>query len=123
MSEKVLVTPLDIKDVFDDPNRFGIPTFEQYAKNRDFYFRHFYGHEEDILASADRGSNIRDTIVKHKYELDGYHCNSLEEVERVAKGQGIPLKSLEYRPEMIPLGGGKYEILVRFNTKDRSRSQ
>jgi exo-beta-1,3-glucanase (GH17 family) len=80
------------------------------------------GRDDDILASADKGSTILKDVRRHVYEIEGYRCNSLEEVERIAAQQGIALRELDYRPEMIQAGAGRYDIIVRFvskNTRDK----
>lgn len=91
-----------------------VPSFEEFCKNRDKYL----GREDDRFAEADAGANnLKKYTQRHIYEIEGYRCKTLEEVQRVANNQGIPIKSLDYRPEIIPLGGGKCDILVRFVPK------
>ena len=110
-------TTLD--DVLENPNKFGAPTFEEFKRNREKYL----GREDDKLAFADRGSTIlRRDIKKHIYEIEGYRCKTLEEVERVASSQGIPLKQLDYKPELIQCGAGKYDVIVKF-VPDKERSK
>ncbi len=110
------------QDLIRNPSKFGAPTFEDFKRNRSKYL----GHEEDTLRSADIGSIVfKKGLKKYRYELEGYRCQSLEEVERVAKSQGIALSDLDYRPEFIPLGGGQAEMLVKFISKHerQKRSQ
>lgn len=98
-----------------NPEAYGFPSFERYQKERD----KFVGHEEEILASADKGStNLNRTISRHVYEIEGYRCKNLEEVERIAKSQGIDLRALDYRPELIQAGAGKFDIIVKFISKN-----
>lgn len=103
------------EEVLQSPNKFGMPTFEDFKLNHERYM----GRDDDKLAFADKGSDIlKRHVKKHIYELEGYRCESLEEVERVASSQGIPLRDLDYRPQLIPLGGGKCDILIKFVSKD-----
>ena len=98
-----------------NPEAYGFPSFERYQKERD----KFVGHEEEILASADKGStNLSRTVSRHVYEIEGYRCKNLEEVERIAKSQGIDLRALDYRPELIQAGAGKFDIIVKFISKN-----
>lgn len=97
-----------------NPERYGFPSLDQWAKQREKYL----GTEDDILASADKGSTLLSrSVQRHIYELEGYRCKNLEEVERVAREQGINLKGLDYRPQLVQAGAGKYDIIVRFVSK------
>lgn len=98
-------------EVMADPGAYGLPTFDQFAKNPDLLIE----RDDARFAEVDRGSRSLDRhVVRHIYEIEGYRCKSLEEVERVAKAQGIPLRELDYKPEVIPQGGGKCDLLVKF---------
>lgn len=89
-------------------------SINDFARNREKYL----GKEDEALGWVDKGSQILGRHVqRHVYEIEGFRCKSLEEVERVAKNQGIPLKALDYKPEIIPQGGGKCDILVKFVPK------
>ena len=103
------------QELTTNPNKFGMPTFDEYVRNRDKYI----GSEEETLASADRGSTaLNRTVKRHVYEVEGYRCKSLEEVERIARSQGIDLRKLDYRPQLVQAGAGKYDVIVRFVSKD-----
>lgn len=98
-----------------NPEKFGLPSFDRWAAERE----KFMGRDDDILASADKGSTtLSRSVQRHIYEIEGYRCKNLEEVERVAKEQGINLRGLDYRPQLIQAGAGKYDIIVRFVAKD-----
>lgn len=109
----------DVSEILEDPHKYGMPTFEEFARNSEKYL----GRDDDAFSQVDAGSRNLDRHVKrHVYEIEGYRCKSLEEVERVARSQGIALKELEYEPELIPLGGGKCDILIKFvSKKDREK--
>ncbi len=105
-----------IEELTSNPNKFGAPTFEQYKADRDKYL----GRNDDTFNAIDKGSrSLGKVAVKHEYEIEGFRCKSLEEVERVASEQlGINIDQLDYRPELIPQGGGKCNVLVKFISKD-----
>lgn len=104
----------DVSEVLENPSYFGLPTFEEYAKNAE----QFLGRDDEAFAQVDAGSkNLDRHVQRHVYEIEGYRCKTLEEVERVAKSQGIELGSLDYAPQVMPLGGGKCDILVKFVSK------
>lgn len=103
-------------EVMADPKAYGVPTFDEFAKNPNLLNE----REDARFAEIERGSRQLDRHVqRHIYEIEGYRCKSLEEVERIAAAQGIPLRELDYRPEVIPLGGGKCDLLVKFVSREQ----
>lgn len=107
----------DVQELLDDPEFYGLPTFQQWLKLREDWERQY-----NPLAQVDSGSRQLDKHVqRHIYEIEGYRCKTLEEVERVAKEQGIP--HLEYRPTVIPTGAGKCDILVKFVSSNEFNSR
>lgn len=107
-------TSLD--ELYDDPTAFGLPTFDEFRKNPDKYM----GREDDRLAEVDYGSrNLGKHVQRHVYEIEGYRCKSLEEVERIAKSQGIELKELDYVPVVTPLGGGQCDLKITFMRREK----
>jgi hypothetical protein len=105
------------KDFDIDPGEelraMGAPTFQEFKKNRE----RWVGRPDDKLAEVDKGGKINRTTQKHIYEIEGFRCKSLEEVERVARSQGIPIKDLDYKPEVMPNAGHKHDLLVKFMPK------
>ncbi len=109
-----------IEDLIRNPSAFGAPTFEEFSRNREKWV----GREDDKFSNVDRGSQILGKVAKkHVYEIEGFRCKTLEEVERVARQQGIPIKDLEYRAQLIPLGGGTADILIKFMSKTEFNSR
>lgn len=103
-------------EVMANPEAYGLPTFDQFARNSEKYV----GRDDDRFAEADRGStHLKAHVQRHIYEIEGYRCKSLEEVERIATAQGINIRELDYRPQVIPLGAGKCDLLVKFVSKDQ----
>lgn len=106
-------TTLD--ELLENPTAYGLPTFDQFAKNQEKYL----GRDDDRFAEAEAGSrNLEKHVQRHIYEIEGYRCKTLEEVERIAQSQGIKLRELDYQPQVVPLGGGKCDLLVKFVSKD-----
>lgn len=112
------VKPIEI-ELTPELKALGAPTFQEFVKNRDKWM----GKDDEKLGLADTGSQIlKKHVKKHIYEIEGYRCKNLEEVERVAKSQGIPVSELDYRPEIMPMSGRKCDILVKFvpkHTRDK----
>lgn len=106
--------PITMDDIVADPTKFGAPTYESFKKDP----TKFLGKPDQVLATVDKGSeNLKRIISKYIYEVEGYRCHTLAEVERVAGSQGIEMKDLDYQPEVIPLGGGRANLLIRFISK------
>lgn len=104
-----------MSELMADPAKFGAPTWEQFKSNREKYM----GRDDAALANVDKGSNNLSKIVdKYIYEIEGFRCKNLEEVEKIAGDYGIPIRGLDYRPELIPQGGGKAKMLIKFVSKD-----
>lgn len=104
----------DTQKIFENPNYYGLPTFEEFSKNHEKYM----GRDDDAFGQVDQGSKqLNKHVQRHVYEIEGYRCKSLEEVERVAASQGIRVNELDYKPQLMPLGGGKCDILVKFVSK------
>lgn len=109
------MSEISFEELVRDPHKFGAPTFEEFKRNREKWL----GRDDETLASAEKGSQtLREVVNRYIYEVEGYRCKSLEEVERVAASQGIPLKELDYRPQVIPQGGGKWECVIKFVSKN-----
>lgn len=105
-------------DVIMNPHKYGMPTFAEFARDPEKYL----GRPDEVLALADEGCSILrkgKALRRHQYEIEGYKCKTIEEVQKVAAQQGIPLETLDYRPQVLPQGCGKFDILVRFVPKDQ----
>lgn len=100
-------------------NEFSIPSLEEFSKNPDKY----RANQEQKFIEVDEGSQNLKNVQRHIYEIEGFRCKNLEEVQKVAKNQGIPFTELDYKPEIMPMGGGKCDILVRFVPKWRRQQR
>lgn len=107
--------PESIDDIYDNPHDFGAPTLEEFAKNREKWM----GRDDDALISVtEGGQGIKKDYRRHQYEIEGYRCRTLEEVERIARSQGIAIRDLDYRAILIDQGCGKNDVLVKFMKKE-----
>lgn len=112
---KLIGSETTMDDLMAEPESYGLPTFDQFVKNSEKYL----GRDDDRFMEVDRGSkNLDRHVQRHVYEIEGYRCKSLEEVERIAAQQGIALRELDYRPQVIPTGAGKCDLLIRFVSKE-----
>jgi hypothetical protein len=93
----------------------GFPTFDEYCKNPEKYL----GRDDAALAEVENGSTqLNRTVQRHIYEIEGYKCRNLEEVERIATSMGIKLKELDYRPQVQTNTSGGVDIKVTFVSKE-----
>lgn len=108
-------------DLMANPEKYGAPTFEQFKARRD----HYKKNHNTSFGNIERGGEIANRFTKKQiYEINGYRCKTLEEVEKVALSMGLNLQTLSnnYQAQFLPLGGGQAEVLVKFMTpEDRQR--
>ncbi len=105
---------LTTNQILDDPRSVGLPTFDEFVKNPEILL----GKEDEILQRVDVGTqNDRGNTKKITYEIYGYQCKTLHEVERVARNMGINLREIEYIPVKERGSAGKYEFKVIFMSK------
>lgn len=103
-------------DLLKDPNKFGVPTFEQFRKNPKL----FRVDPEEAFICAENGSTIFKKDISYRFFLDSYECKNLEEVQRIAQAEGYNFKDLDIKPEIRKLPGGKAEFIVKFYNKPKS---
>ena len=111
---------MDFNDILASPNKYGAPSFQEFKRNREKWM----GRDDDKLASADEGSRVLkngNRVKKHIYEIEGHRCKNLEQVEKTASNLGLNIKDLDYRPEVLPLGGGKCDVLVKFVSREERK--
>lgn len=107
---KEKLSKLDMEQIMSG-GRTGFPSFDEFCKNPEKWT----GRPDELLASADKGSeHLKGYVQRHIYEIEGHRTTKLEDVERIANDYGIPLRSLDYRPTIIPQAGRKCDILVKF---------
>lgn len=108
------LTNTTLEDILSSPEEYGMPTFQEFCRRRGHYIR----SDEHAFNIADRGSELlKNSISKYKYEIEGYQCDSLEQVERTAKLMGFQIKDLTVVPELIPDVGHKATMLIKFMSK------
>lgn len=98
--------------------KLGFPTFDQFKKNPDKWRK---GLEEIFVSVEGSVQNrfARDRLVHQKYMWrDQYKCDSIEQVQRIAEGEGYKANDLEICPLKIMLDGtdvgGRTELVVQF---------
>lgn len=110
---------LTIEDLAANPGKFGIPTFEQFCANPDRY-RRKRTMSMDMLSNGPR--QFRRDLNKIIYKINGHEMPE-DHVERALGDHGYTLADIDLlnrgtrlkkEVNMIPLGGGKYDIVVNF---------
>lgn len=109
---------LTVRDIANNPRKYGAPTFAEYVANPDKY-RSFGSNPQNILSSVDKGSVLLRDVKRQIYYVNEYRCDSLEQAERIANDMGHTLGEFNPQPEMRQTTDGKYEIHVyfKFETK------
>ena len=108
-------------DILENPQHYGMPSFEEFRKNPDKFRERWHGKTDDVLGCVSNGSTLdglKSRLDKDEYYIWGYKARNLEEVERIAKAEGVRLNVLEPIPELIPTGhNGEAKMKVTFMTK------
>lgn len=105
--------PDTLEDLTENPSAYGIPTFDEYCKNKE----RWVGRYDDEIASIDRGDqNLK---CKQRYYLEHYPVDSLEQAERIAGDMGLSLyNDFIHDPQVVPDSSVKgYHIRVTFRSK------
>lgn len=97
----------------------GFPTFDEFRRNPDKY----RDRPEQLFESAEASTQtFRRAVVKQKYcWRNTYPCDSLEQIERIAREEGFNVNDLEMQPGVISKTGtnrDQVEITVHFWPKD-----
>lgn len=98
-------------DLIADPKSFGMPTFAEFASNPDKYRKPV----DELLRIADKGSAILSKLKEHRYYFEGYPCANLEEVERVAKNEGVTPDQFKMKTGLESVGAGQFRAHVFFH--------
>lgn len=106
-------------DIQSDPHKFGAPTFMEYCLMREKYV----GREDDgMIAITDGPKKFRKDLNKIKLQVNGFDMVE-EQVERALGDHGYTLADIDLQNrnsrlkkqiQMIPLGGGKFDLVVNF---------
>lgn len=117
INSKQTLSDLTLEDLYEDPKRFGMPTFEEFRKDPEKY----KGRHDELLALADASSTVkelRDKIQTQTYKCMGFDCGkSLEKVERIVKEEGYTMTQMDMVPRIYPEAGGKIRIETEFVVK------
>lgn len=117
-------------DLIEDPKAYGLPTFQEFQKDRDRWL----GKKDDIMSVLDQGpTSFRKDLKRIKYRVQGLEMKGLEEVETMlgdfgysteevadalyaASSGKIPSQApkLKIKMDMIPNIAGTYDIVVDF---------
>lgn len=108
--------PDSIEELTENPSKFGMPTFEEFRKNKERWM----GRPDDELAAIDAGDKILGCRQKYFIEGDGgrYSCDSLEHVQRIADDMGLNLyHDFVIDPQLRPDGAAGFYNEVTFRAK------
>lgn len=110
-------------DLQADPKAYGLPTFEEYARQPDLWRT----KKDASFSALDAGftnSKMQNLLKKAKFKINGVSVPSLEYAERAILDHGYTIEDLKltdgqksklkFNMNMIPQGAGKYDIEVDF---------
>lgn len=105
-------------EILATPEKFGAPTFEQFAKDPEKYL----GRDDDLLLTASEGAHglkQSNLVGKHYYKIFGYSAKTEEHVWRIMKDEGYTPRDFEIKPELVKTLAGQYDIHVDFVLKNK----
>jgi len=112
-----------VDDIMENPHKFGAPTFEEYKKNRNKWFPMIHANEESgMIALTDGPVRFRKDLKNIKLQVNGFDMKP-EQVEKALGDYGYTLADIDLENrssrlkkdiQMMPLGGGKYDVVVNF---------
>lgn len=103
--------PATVEDLLSNPRRFGFPTFAEFSQNPDKY-RYTLSER---LGQIDQSTKVfKNLVQKQRYRLGRHVVKTLEEIERIAKEEGIDLMRCKLAPVVERHAGGKVDIEVEF---------
>jgi hypothetical protein len=112
--------PDDLDELMEDPTKYGMPTFEEFRRNKEKYL----GRPDDEVASVDRGDPVLG--LRHRYYLDTlageYRIDSLEQADRICREMGKNLFTDFYVDPQIRDDGPQGRSLIThvyFRAKDK----
>jgi hypothetical protein len=109
--------PDSIEEMTENPELFGMPTFEDFRRNKEKYL----GRKDDAVSAVDAGD--RTLKCRQKYfmkDANGirYSVCSLEEAERIALDMGGNLhQDFAIKPQLRPDDAGGFYNEVTFVSK------
>lgn len=111
---------LTLEDIAANPEKFGLPTFDEFCKNPDKYRI----RDDDTLICVEDGVNVlRRDVRKQIYHILGYKVDTLEKVEQVAKDHGWNMSQMDIKPNLERVTAGKYDIHVHFVVRGNEKAQ
>jgi hypothetical protein len=106
----------EVDDLIDNPGKYGLPTFQEFAKNPAKWKQGV----EELFEIVDRGSTqLNRLIIKHEYRILGYKCKTLEEVQRIMNAEGVSLNDCEIKGDLKEESAGKFKVVVDFVPKNK----
>ena len=106
---------MDEIDFIKNPDKYGFCTFEQFRKNPSKW----RARPEQALESIEgAGTLYKSQIRKMTYELEGYRCDTLEDVQSQAGQMGFRDQDLVFFPVRHNHLAGKFDMLVRIFHKN-----
>jgi hypothetical protein len=104
----------------EHPERYGFCSFEDFRKNKEKW-----KFSADRLFEAVQGAGTahKQRLKKLRFEINGHRAESLEQVQRIAKEEGLSLETLDIWPEIIDLGGQWCDILVKFMSREAVKAR
>lgn len=103
-----------IADLIKNPEKYGFCSFAEFRKNKEKWK---FSAERIFEAVQAAGVAHKKRLKKLRYEVNGHRAETLEQVQRIAREEGMDMNTLDIWPEIIDLGGQWCDILVKFMSR------
>lgn len=119
MTSKTPAPEVTPDDIMENPTKYGLPTFEDYCKDRERYL----GYSDQLFRTIDAGpqnaERLRKLMHKMRFRVAGHYVKTVEKLQSVAREEWGDDVKLEMYPQMLPIGGGKWECVVEVMPKSQ----
>jgi len=110
---------MELDDIIDNPTRYGMPTFDEFCKNRDHYLKNWKLNDEAVFDSADLGSVLNKKRTKEHWYYYGMHkSKKLYDCVKAIQDDGISFDDVTYIVAKEETTAGKFIFHIKFFPKE-----
>ena len=109
---------MELDDLIANPHAFGMPTFDEFCKNRDHYLKNWKLNDDAVFESADSGSiSLKRETKEHWYYWGMHKSKNLYDIVRMVKDEGFTPDDVTFDVFTERGTAGKYIFHVKYSLK------
>ena len=110
--------------IIENPHLFGMPTFDEFCKNRDYYLKQWKLHNDSVYESADTGSiALKRETKEHWYYWGLYKSKNIYEIVKIVKNEGYTPDDITFDVLTEKSTAGKLIFHVKYRLKKEERGK